>query len=265
MTKLLVATGYPREKSVISEVIDLNNPSSNCNDFDPYPVDAGTYGAVGGLVYGTSPFICAGDPGNDKCYFLGDSNVQTTMKVSRLRASAIPLVDGGLWITGGASPNITDFNTTEFVAPGQVSDFGPALPDSFFDHCLVELDKESWMIIGGVKDIAPTAGSYILNKGDEEWTPGPNLSASKYMSMCQVLETGNGGEKIVVVAGGYNGTYTDQIETWIVGSEGDFVRVDTILPHRICCAGSVVSSDKKSMILVGGFNEDMDNITISGP
>ena len=76
-----MTTGQHREKS---EVIDLENPASNCNHYLPYPVESGTWSAVGGLLYGDTPFVCGGHKNQgSNCYVLGNNTVQATLSHKR--------------------------------------------------------------------------------------------------------------------------------------------------------------------------------------
>ncbi len=257
LTKLLVATGdalYPQDE--VSEIIDLSNPLGDCSDYLPYPgYEAGVQGTVGGLINGTTPFICGGSPYNADCYFLGDPDVKAVMLEPHVYAAAILTEDGAsLWVTGGNEDPFIPTSKTEYVSPGKESVYGPDLPDSRLGHCLVQLDKETYMIIGGFSNDAKSS-SYLFHVGNQTWTPGPYLSRPKGHITCQVLDTTDGTERIVVVAGGYQAPNTfNDIETWIVGSSGDFVKINAVLPYYLSGASSIVTSDKKSMVIIGGFD-----------
>ncbi len=251
-TKVLVTTGEPHHQTEgASEIIDLSNPVGDCTDYLPYPGD-GIHGAIGGLINGASPFVCGGYPETLNCYNLDDPGMKTQMLETRWYAATLPTEDGAsLWVTGGAGRK-----TTEYVSPGKESVYGPDLPASRLGHCLVQLDKETYMIIGGFASDG-TRSSYLFHVENQTWTRGPNLSREKVYITCQVLETSNGAERIVVVAGGYIAPDPfDDIDTWIIGSSGDFVRLNTVLPVKMFGASSIVTSDKKSMVIVGGFDRD---------
>ena len=229
-----------------------------------YPVDNVPYGAVGALINGTTPFICGGYPATGlpaghKCYFLGNSNVMATMTDAHYYAAALPSEDGtSIWTTGGSSQRVS----TEFVSPNKEPVNGPDLPEPLSQHCLVQLDETTYMIIGGINALSyPVPETLFFHTGNQTFTTGPRLSAATDSMMCQVLETSNGANKIVVVAGGIvddeESFISDKIETWTVGSSDDFVKVEAVLPNPLCCAGSVVMSDKKSMVIVGGYDDDI--------
>ncbi len=256
-----MTTGYPYEESRTSEVIDLSNPPSECNDFGSYPIINGNIGAVGGLLNGTTPFICGGDPADYLCYFLGDPDPKAVMKESRERAAALVTNDGTrLWVTGGIGSG-----TTEYVNPGpsgSQSVYGPDLPESRHSHCLVQFDQETYMVIGGYASSGMTSSTYFFHVGNQSWTEGPELSIKRSSMSCQVLETPSGTERVVLVAGGAS-SGTEQIETWAIGSNDGFVMVEAVLPNRkwICCAASIVTADQRSMIIVGGKDQNTNDLS----
>ena len=67
-----MTTGYPRNISYHSEVIDLINPNNSCKSLPDFPVKIN--GAYGGLLNKTLPIICGGwNVKNSKsdCYIVG--------------------------------------------------------------------------------------------------------------------------------------------------------------------------------------------------
>ena len=81
--KLLVTTGYPYENGQKSEIIDLPNPGSVCEDLPDFPIQVGA--ASGGLLLNNQPLICGGLSSNYElqCYIVGNGHfkqIQTKMK-----------------------------------------------------------------------------------------------------------------------------------------------------------------------------------------
>ena len=75
--KLLVTTGYPRNISYHSEVIDLINPNNSCKSLSDFPVHIN--GAYGGLLNKTLPIICGGwnvKNSQSHCYIIGQKYVE---------------------------------------------------------------------------------------------------------------------------------------------------------------------------------------------
>ncbi len=101
----MVTTGNPQESSVTSEIIDLDNPELECEDYLPYPNPNGTSNAVGGLLFGNTPYVCGGRDyvihESRMCYFLGNNTVQNKLSIGRPQSAAVVSDNGdSLWITG---------------------------------------------------------------------------------------------------------------------------------------------------------------------
>ncbi len=259
MTKVLITTGTSTGEppGKISEVIDIENPNQTCDDYFEYPGYA-VYAAVGGMLSGNRPFLCGGFDGDvsNRCYILGDSNIQALMLEKRVLAAGIVTNDGsGLWITGGLL--VERYNSTQYVYPGKDSVPGPTLPTSMEQHCLVQLDDETYMILGGLTSLGVTSNTFFFHAGNQTFTPGPKLTRKKTQMQCGVIETDDGSVLVVVAGGGYDSidNNKDEIEAWTFGSsEASFTKMDATLPKPIEAAGVVITSDKKSMIIIGGYS-----------
>ncbi len=256
LNKLLVTTGAPLEYAgSTTEIIDIDNPESICEDYFKYPRGS-SYGAIGGLLSKNRPFICGGNSNGyiRECFVLGNDTVHTTLTQARHEAASIVLGDGsGLFVTGGRAPTT---NQSEYIIPGQEPMQGPVWPDARSSHCLVQLDLDIYMILGGRFDRDNLISTTVIyDDGDQTFTPGPGLNNAKFQMNCGVLLTKIDNVKVVIVAGGeLKDDVTDEIESWIIGSSLDkFVRLDSTLPYGIGGAGSVVTPDQDSMIIVGGY------------
>ncbi len=176
------------------------------------------------------------------------------MTQPRLYAGAIVTPDGsGLWITGGRDPKT---ESTEYVYPGQEPVQGPNLPQAVYLHCLIQLDMETYMILGGSNPsgIGYTSQTFLFHSGNESFTPGPFLTRAK-RAACEVIMTGDG-DKVVIVAGGFTGsTVLDEIESWPVGSSQNFTKLDVSLPREIEAAKAVVTEDHTNIVFNGGLDE----------
>ena len=243
---MTAGTVYPETDSVKSEIIDLENLDSICDD---YLADLGrTDGVVGGLLYGDTPFICGGNFGQGfKCYIFGNSTVQTSLSTNRFGSAALSINETMLFITGGSYPDAT---TTELISPGQGSVRGPDLPADFENHCMVRLDEDTIMLLGSF--YYPGDDTYFFSTKDDSFTKGPKLTGPKRSMMCGVFED-QIGNKLVVVAGGFHYGGLDEIEIFAPESQELFV-VGGYLPKELSHGAAVVTSDKKSLIVIGGHD-----------
>ncbi len=159
-----------------------------------------------------------------------------------------------LWITGGNSGSAP--STSEFVTPGQDSEKGPDLPAAMGRHCMVHLDDDTIMFLGSSYNSERSSqNTYVYSVNDDSFTLGPQLTKPKYAMTCGVIED-DGGNKIVVVAGGSIGgsSYIDEIETWVPGSELDTFNIIGHLPNAVYGGAGVITPDKKSLIVIGGYD-----------
>ncbi len=240
MTKILVTSGYVHNgdgTSRITEVIDLEDPDNDCEEYAPCPDSAPPHAVSSGLIDGSLPFFCGGSDGifiSDTCFFLGDDTVQATMMEPRAFSPSV-LVDSDsrLWLIGGQNGVMS----TELIAPGQDPIPGPDMPARLEYHCAVKLAHDTVMIIGGVDadDTDRNAKSWIFDPIEEAFVPGPKLTVGKNSLACGVVRDQEAQKDIVIVAGGFDGNYYDTIETWVVGSDEDF-QVSGFTPSKFCCA-----------------------------
>ena len=90
IAKLLVTTGLPFENGRHSEIIDIFNEDTTCDDLQNSPYN--NKGAVGGLIHENLPLVCGGWNGNNvkynQCYDLAQ-NTLVTMNKYRFYSSSI--------------------------------------------------------------------------------------------------------------------------------------------------------------------------------
>ncbi len=259
MTTGLTGENGPTDNS---EIIDLQDADNVCNDY--LPANGKRIRAYGGLINDKNPLICAGSLDVDDCYFLGKPEAVATMKLQRVGATEI-VEPGGqrIWLTGvQVYDGITGItNTTEIVEPGKETIDGPVMPDRRENHCLVELDPDTFLFIGGfTEESGETPTSYIFHgAGSQTFESGPKLSKAKLLMSCQTLEATDGDDRIVVVAGG---SVNDEIETWTIGSPGDFSVIEAKLPLALWAASSIVTDidGENAMVLIGGYTFQPDPI-----
>ncbi len=274
--KLLVTTGYTLGgPTYVTEIVDLENPDAVCDDLAPFPENTSYWTAgVGGLLNDDKIFVC----GDQNCYFLGNDtsiNATTFLNFRKYDTAATTPNRDGLWVTGGSS-----IKSIEVVVPGQNTTYGPELPNVMDSHCFIQLDQETYMLLGGRApsggDAFSTDRTFFYHVGNGTFTPGPTLTRAKSEIMCGVIDILDGSSKLVLVAGGYadsGGDGLDEVETWTLDLESgmdSFTRLGNVtLPEKVSATGSVVSANGKSLIIVGGFvyngnpSEQGNLITIS--
>ena len=199
--RYIVATGYPSDSGVKTEVVDLSDPSKSCLLEDV----SYRYYSTGGLL-GTTPVICGGEKYDggwynfDECLLYGLNHV-ITMNSKRSAHSSITLSDERIWMLGGRDENFNSFDSTEFITKdGAVN--GPTLPEAVFGHCSVKL-KELIYLIGGYSTVwvANPSNGYAFLQGPSMITGGTDLSRLR----CGTMSIGT--KSIIIAAGGVGNSH----------------------------------------------------------
>ena len=163
----------------------------------------------GGLVQ-NKLIICSGH----YYYILGTPMIKKVLIEPRNFASSVVLNDNVLWIVGGkVGKNNT--NTSEFVKLNENPVKGPDLPFHISHHSMIQYDKKSIYIIGGLYDddkygsgqtwiTDPTNGFQIIK--------GPNLKEPRHSFACGKMLMN--GKTVLIVAGGITklGNVFDSVE-----------------------------------------------------
>ncbi len=260
--KLLVTSGSYFDAQYVnvveSEVIDLQNPSANCDSLADSPV---LTQAVGGLMNGAIPILCGGstDPSNmvtstysDKCYSLGNPNPLVTLTRARFGSAAIMLDNGALWVTGGIDGTGFVTKSTEFVNLAG-STPGPDLPMARDKHCICKYDDTSVIIIGGDTAILT---SVVYNFATGSWTNGPTLVTGRRDAICGLIKDTVDSSPILVVTGGQEGNYYVKTEIHVVGS--NFFSNGPVFNVEITRHFGVVTDDGSSLVVGAGSFYDYD-------
>ena len=146
------------------------------------------------------------------------------MNTARAAAGSI-VIDSKLWVIGGSADGLTALDTTEFIDMkngGKIS-YGPPLPEGLAGHCVVELNKNEVMIIGGQNNdnrpglkeigIESERKTRIYNNITRDWRDGPNLNSKRRGSACAMFRSSlHENRMVVLVAGGSAGDTTDTVE-----------------------------------------------------
>ncbi len=180
-----------------SEVIDLLNPNSTCQDYLPYHDPEGTFGAYGGLLNNTQPVVCSYNFNEEmnQCYFLGDGTPQMNMSVWRDDAQALVIPPGGstLFATGGCCGDGVG-STSILLTPGQDPVPGPDMPKGMYKHCMAYIDDQTIIIVDD------SIGTYIYDIPSQTFSRGP-YRIFRNSAACGVSHDRPSGKKVVVVTG----------------------------------------------------------------
>ena len=218
--KVLLTTGYRGNTDIhytnYSEVIDLQNADSKCEDLEEYPLLLN--GASGGLFLDSIPIICGGGSTftvSDQCYILGQDEPLIKMSQARSFGSAVMLNSSSMFITGGTI-SLENYEKTDFVIVQKSREIeakivpGPDLPTSkVYGNCITKIDHERILITGGLTSSGPNEyasdETYILNIDNGQWSRGPKMNHPRGYHGCTKIYDHSKQTDIFVVVGGSTG------------------------------------------------------------
>ncbi len=252
-------TGIWEDTGVISEVLDLKDPTMKCEPLPDFPIQ--TAQGAGGLL-NQVPIICAGIFSQD-CYTVGQNEAVTSLLTERSYTAGLKLDESTLWITGGhtlneGSPIYEKLSTTELVSLNEETRLGPELPIHVWGHCIASLDENSVILAGGVSnEHYSSSTTYIYNRLTSEWSEGPSMSVDRYLHQCATFKSeAHEGRSVVVAAGGYsivNGMMSSaEIFDPLNPEQGWVPIVD--LPRELAEYSMIVSTNGNGVIASGGIS-----------
>ena len=279
-TKLLVTSAMNRVDKTVhyqnaSEVIDLEDPMSRCDNLGPYQNPNASH-ATGALLNDV-PFICGGGSLSkreyyDTCHTPGSKETLAVMSSPRRGAASIVITDklagtnvNRLFVTGGTrdiGPASIE-TTTEFVLQDQTATIrGPDLPMALTFHCLIQVNSSTSMLIGGSSNnIHKSDKAFYYNAKPMSWElVGSRLRQGRFFHSCgKVLKDG---KHVIVAAGGYvdnekRGSRSTEIIRIGNGGGGEEFQPGPDLPRRIRAAAGITDGQGRFLV-VGGIDESKD-------
>ena len=213
VSKILVSTGYPRDISIRTEIINLENNEVTCQDLEKYPMQI--EGAVGANL-GSSPVICP----DDKCQRLVAGEWQQFATMTEYRNHAGSIVHGNALMVFGGKGNKGFLQSTEIITEnGQVSQ-GPPMPTALEKHAIATVNASTSIISGGedqTNSIHFSPLTWYYNHVIQQFQAGPSLMEGRRGHTSGTIVDKKTNENIVVVAGGSSGAATKSTELLING------------------------------------------------
>ena len=108
--------------------------------------------------------------------------------------------------------------SSEIINEDGSSTEGPQLPIPIFFHAIASINSTVSIITGGETNTnSYTNQTWYFNHAKQEFTPGPDLLVGRYVHASATITDQETKDKIVVVAGGYNGSFLDSTEIFLNG------------------------------------------------
>lgn len=260
--KLLVTTGDTtiwEDTGVISEVIDLQDPTMQCEPLPDFPIQT-SQGA--GILMNQLPIICAGIF-SQGCFTLGQNDPISNLLTQRSYTAGLKLDEFTFWVTGGHTLREGSFiyeklSSTELVSLNEETRLGPELPIHVWGHCIAALDENSVILAGGVSNEHYSSSvTYIYNRLTGEWSEGPSMTIDRYLHQCASFKSeAHEGRNVVVAAGGYsiiNGMMSSAEIFDPMNPEQGWVPIAD-LPRELAEFSMITSPNGNGVIASGGIS-----------
>lgn len=225
---------------------------------------------------------------NTECY-LSNSTVYAELPVVRRYPAVIVLGDkkDTIWMTGGYEGQNAQ-SSTHFIKPGGVVVSGPSLPMPLTGHCIVRIDEDRFLLLGGHIGSGTKTYSkrtFIYSHSEKTFIIGPDLEVARERPACGAVRNQVGTVFIIAIGGNCHGvedrrcrikrddyTFTDQSTEFTRYGDHKFM-LGTNTSHPIKSfeiqifwlsgpsfpsmdgIGAVSSVDGKSLYILGGVNQ----------
>jgi len=212
------------------DVVDILSDTTSCTPpklFNSFDVGGGWnyYYYTDGGVLANRPTVCGGSCSSSNCgssrsgaqddchyynatandwYFLGK------MSTKRYQHAILMISPDIMWITGGYTGSART-SSTEYIFGNGTIKAGANLPVPLQTHCVVRLDNDTAMVIGGVSAL-PYTTTYFFDIASETYSHGPDLLNNRYYHNCAVFQSAKHENRpVVAVTGGTGSTSTTRI------------------------------------------------------
>ena len=201
LAKLMITAnwglGTESTKSYIIDIID----GTTCDLFSNYPDDNNVHDPAWGLLKQMYPFVCDGNESEDinDCYIFQNGEWQTSVSLtepSRWSGSTI-LNETTLWMAGNYEGYYMNLSLLVNPFEGTVQP-GPELLYNVRTQCMVNIDDDSVMFIGGYDGIYDLDQTLTYSFAQDSWEMGPTLTTERIVPSCALLTLG-GIKKVIFV------------------------------------------------------------------
>ena len=181
--------GTESTKSYIIDIID----GTTCDLFSNYPDDNNVHDPAWGLLKQMYPFVCDGNESEDinDCYIFQNGEWQTSVSLtepSRWSGSTI-LNETTLWMAGNYEGYYMNLSLLVNPFEGTVQP-GPELLYNVRTQCMVNIDDDSVMFIGGYDGIYDLDQTMTYSFAQDSWEMGPTLITERIVPSCALLTLG---------------------------------------------------------------------------
>ena len=271
--KIIIVGGFVQngEPDPMVEIVDLETQQS-CHE-DVGFTNHELSGAVSGFVNGI-PTICAGHLAgagiSQDCYqyHIGSHSFNKSDQLfvtEAVEAAAYAQWQNETIMMVGGKRN-ESYQISDLIQIVGQTQFWRLDIGSISYSCLVHLDNDTYLLIGGRVGYMDTSRTYVFKpeaNGDLYWKEGPRLTSKRSEHMCGMMQTEN--KRFIVTIGG-SSTLERQCEYLEIDTEGTLQTWQQCsgLPNNDMLYGATVIADpvKGGLLLLGGRNSTKEQDSI---
>lgn len=157
-----------------------------------------------------------------------------SMGEARSFAASVQVLEAGMtneenwWVSGGEGKSGSPLKTSELRWSNGTWGSGPVLPVAMTGHCVVQIQRDLSVIVGG----QPFHANYIYNWRTQKWSTFYQLQSSRYYHGCGLIRNnvlGSGFDQDIVVVGGLSNTdgnvlksteiFKSDVNNWEIGPD----------------------------------------------
>jgi N-acetylneuraminic acid mutarotase len=134
----------------------------------------------------------------------------------------------------------------------------PSLPVTIAAPCMVTVNSTTVMVIGGRQNGQYSGKTFYFTFGEESWTEGPELkNKRRYHSCGKIRRNKESQEMVIIVAGGYDGSFLSSVEILDEGSNE--WQTGPELPFGIY-GSEMVEDQNGGVVLIGGKSSSVGTL-----
>ena len=171
------------------------NDGSISDTFQNYPDHSSdVFNPAYGLLKQKNPFACDGNYEEDKndCYIYQDGQWQKSVSLpvqSRWGGTTV-LNETTLWIAGNFEAH--DMKLSLLINPFEETvQAGPELPYNIRTQCMINMDEDRVMFIGGFDGFNTLDATRIYSFAQNSWEMGPTLTTERIAPACALITLGD--------------------------------------------------------------------------
>ena len=240
--KVLIATGWPFENGLITEIVDLNNPQFSCRGLPPFPYQVAA--GAGGLIAQDLPMVCGGNTYihhtyrlTHDCFVLEDKRWKRTITLkfplegmsSTIWKNQLLLLGGQQQRVFGHQKSIQTFGISHLVSKRRSA--YKRISYGWSKQCIIKVDENTILVTGGRTGTTwhPTMNeirseTFYINLKTNRRFRGPSMNSKRYGHGCAKFTFGASNQPMAIVAGG---------QPWVQTVEIKSIRNRSISPWRV--------------------------------